>query len=82
MNNSFVFLIGSDLNLNFVNTFFVYQGSFNFSNDFFIIFPTSIFVEKFSYFLNLEGKIRKSYKQYHLFFQFLVILKYFALFFI
>lgn len=80
---SFIFLVGCDsLNINYVDSFIVYQGSFDFSNDFFIIFPSSIFVEKFSYFLNLEGRLRKSFNLFLLFFLFSVIMKFFVLFFI
>jgi hypothetical protein len=80
---SFLFLVGSDfLSFNFSSSYIVYQGSFDFANDFFIIFPTSIFVEKFSYFLNLEGRLRKSFNQLPLFFLFLVIMKFFVHFFI
>jgi hypothetical protein len=80
---SFIFLVGSDsLGFSFFKSYVVFQGSFDFNDDFFIIFPTSIFVEKFCYFLNLEGRLRKSFNLFLLFFQFLVILKYFVHFFI
>jgi hypothetical protein len=63
--NSFIFLLGIDSSLfTFRNSFVIYQGFFDFSetNNFFITFPTSIFIESNSIFLNLEGCLRKSYK--------------------
>ena len=69
--NSFIFFVGCDfLTFNFLNSFLVYLGSFdhfNF-NKFFIILPSSIFVENFSFFMNLEGLFRKNLKSITAFF--------------
>lgn len=60
-----LYLIGTDfIKLNIINSLILYQGSFNTINllKIFLILPTSIFVEKVSIFINLEGRLRKTYK--------------------
>ena len=57
--NGFIYLIGIEsLNFNFSNSFFVFQGSFDFFDfdNFFLVLPSSIFTESFNFFLNIEGR--------------------------
>lgn len=53
-----------NLNFNFYNSLFVFQGSFDFFDfdNFFLVFPSSIFTESFNFFFNIEGRYVKLIK--------------------
>ena len=65
INDSLIFLIGTHLNrFRVKNSLILYQGSFDLDiyKQFFIILPVSIFVEKVSFYYNLEGRLRRTTK--------------------
>lgn len=61
---SFIYLLGTDsISLKLVDSLIVYQGFFDFTlvlNNVFLFLPVSSFVERVCFFINLEGRLRKS----------------------
>jgi len=61
---SLVYLLNTDLlNFRFENSIVIYQGCFDFYSLFkgiFLYMPVSIYIERFNFFINLEGRLRKS----------------------
>lgn len=69
--NSFIYFLGTedfvvDSSLTNVSNFFVYQGSFYSTSNFFsflnLLFPVSIYTERVSSYLNVEGRFRRTQK--------------------
>lgn len=64
VDNSLIYLLGTDsISFDFTKSFLIYQGFFDISlflQNLFLFLPVSSFIEKSSFFFNLEGKLRKS----------------------
>lgn len=64
MSSSFIYLLGTDLiSMDFSSSLIVYQGFFDltfFLKNVFLFLPVSSFVERVCFFINLEGRLRKS----------------------